>query len=435
MNDARVASPYRRTTEIDWHVYFTSQQSSGQSVKQYCFEKNINKSTWYSVYAQYKLCDDKPNFKHVKHTNEKKRKLTRSGESAVATTIKTQRTHKQFVTAHVVRKLMFTQIQQRHFTVTDDQINIVSMSSAYSLLKRATFIYRCIRLRSLNKSIVPDSTILNYQQLYNELAQLHTRDCILNCDGTTLNLAQLPKRGWVIADIRADDRTINIRFNTNNRVTLLNTVAADGTTLVPYFITPLVSARQFISNCQKSQTYSNTQQSHQRSYIHIDSGTNTDVICDYIQRVIIPYQQLKQATVILIMDAAGWNHSDKVKLLCSNNNIELIKLPANCTHYLQVNDLIVFGPLKSKITSFITQQIIHNVKPTIHAIVNRTIELLQIFNTNHIRNTFDFVQYAPLNQIKQRKGLYAYIHTQNQNDVNNIGLSVTTNLTTQESTN
>ena len=52
----------------------------------------------------------------------------------------------------------------------------------------------------------------------------------------------------------------------------------------------------------------------------------------------------------LLLDAASINKTSQFRLHCAFKNVALTYIPANTTGILQVNDLVVFAPLKEHIS-------------------------------------------------------------------------------------
>ena len=90
-------------------------------------------------------------------------------------------------------------------------------------------------------------------------------------------------------------------------------------------------------------------------YNYSKSGwMNSFLFLDWLQRVLKPETDAIKARlgfdgpIVLIVDGHGSHKTWQVIEFCKNNKIELICLPPNTTHLLQVLDVKVFGTVKPK---------------------------------------------------------------------------------------
>ena len=96
----------------------------------------------------------------------------------------------------------------------------------------------------------------------------------------------------------------------------------------------------------------------------------------YIDRVVSIGEQITH----LFLDYASTHRTLPIRLHCSMKHVQLHHIPANTTHILQVNDLIVFAQLKEHLSHLhnrlITEQQIiatlqHDVEYAAHYLLNK----------------------------------------------------------------
>ena len=76
-------------------------------------------------------------------------------------------------------------------------------------------------------------------------------------------------------------------------------------------------------------------------------GFTQQSLLRYIDAVVVPHTKNKRC--LLLVDAASICHSAITYAKARRHNIELLQIPANCTQWLQPNDVSVFGPAKKKL--------------------------------------------------------------------------------------
>ena len=137
-------------------------------------------------------------------------------------------------------------------------------------------------------------------------------------------------------------------INTDHYFTLLNTVSATGSVQLPFFIV----ANRFINKfkppiyklCSSAGEVLIYQHAQYRYYITFSkSGSlSGDIMLKCINKVVANSDH----TVYLLLDYAPVHRTMEFKLHCTVKTVQLHYIPANITHILQVNDLVVFAQFK-----------------------------------------------------------------------------------------
>ena len=83
------------------------------------------------------------------------------------------------------------------------------------------------------------------------------------------------------------------------------------------------------------------------------SGFNNEkLMIEWITKFLLPYAKTKAeegSRTVFLLDAASFHISSNVKSLLKENNIDLAKVPAGCTDFLQPLDVCINKPLKDKV--------------------------------------------------------------------------------------
>ena len=140
----------------------------------------------------------------------------------------------------------------------------------------------------------------------------------------------------------------NTHINTNHYYTLLNTITASGRILSPFIIVSKTHINKF--NIPSYYRFTNGtgvpmyQHKQLKYYVTCTkNGSLNDVIMkQYVDEVVANDEQ----SIHLFLDYATTHRTMPIRLHCSMRHIQLHHIPANTTHILQVNDLVVCAQLK-----------------------------------------------------------------------------------------
>ena len=191
-----------------------------------------------------------------------------------------------------------------------------------------------------------------------------------------VNTFSTSSRQW----IECNSGTLNTHKNTNHHFTLLNTISTDDDILTPFFVVSQQYAFRFKSKniYDLLTTIDQPIYQHKRlKYIiafNKGGSLNTDIMMEYVTRVVA-----RDTPRHLLLDAVSIHKISQFRLHCAFKNVALAYIPANTTGILQVNDLVLFAPLREHISHMhnrlITEEkkaalIHHDVEYAAHYILN-----------------------------------------------------------------
>ncbi len=202
----------------------------------------------------------------------------------------------------------------------------------------------------------------------------------------------------------------NTYKNTDYYFTLLNTVSASGGIHLPFFITSKRHINKFkIPAYEQYNTDDNSpifQHNSLKFYVSFSkSGSVTsDLMSQYITKVVAS----GDTSIHLFLDFASTHRTMQFRLHCSMKNVALYHIPANTTHILQVNDLVVFAQVKGHLAhlhdKLIAEQrrsstIEWDVEYTAHYILNT-------FKRGIISYCFHYVAHATITELRIKNNVF-----------------------------
>ena len=178
----------------------------------------------------------------------------------------------------------------------------------------------------------------------------------------------------------------NTHINTNHYYTLLNTITASGQILSSFIIVSkthinkfnIPTYYRFTSNDTDAPLYQHKQLKY---YVTCTmNGSLTDVIMkQYIDRVVANSEQI----IHLFLDYASTHRNLPIRLHCSMKHVQLHHIPANTTHILQVNDLVVFVQLKEHLSHMHNRLITEQQTTTTRCWIRSTLSVEQTKARHH----------------------------------------------------
>ena len=140
--------------------------------------------------------------------------------------------------------------------------------------------------------------------------------------------------------------------NKKTRVTVMPCICSNGHSLPPLF----VFVYKYSGKSQRTFPikYENLKNLTRPYMVRFnESGfTNENIILEYIQKVIIPYQQRMKKEVRLIFDQAPSHMTSKVKDYLDSKRIYYLHIPTGTTHLFQPLDVVINKPLKDNVRRF-----------------------------------------------------------------------------------
>jgi transposase-like protein len=171
-------------------------------------------------------------------------------------------------------------------------------------------------------------------------AQSIPLDLIINVDETPSYVRNAPSTALHFVD--TDGPWAWSRISERDKVTVIGACTGAGSMLKPGII-----ARGTTTRCQARYE---KKIGHSAFIQHNQSGlTNTESFIEYIQSVILPFTQDRNA--VLIVDAWGAHLTDPVREFCSSHHLSMVQVPERGTSILQPLDVGVFSVAKTNIYS------------------------------------------------------------------------------------
>lgn len=406
---------YCDTVAFDWASHFARQPDSGLGVKEYCARNRVKRSTWYHIKQQYDQCENKSNFTHVKQRPGVDPLLSSSGEKAVDSQL--ARTVSGTLNSGIIAET----VKRRLLDKYDIPLETLSRAYTVKLSKQLDYFYGSTQYRTYNKIRVTDSVLTTYQQQYNNLvANGISLEYIYNVDATKCHGNLLPKKTYKKRRRKAitqqppveqpNSGVHDTHINTDHYFTLLNTVSATGNVLLPFFIV----ANRYINKfkppiyklCSSAGEVPIYQHAQYRYYITFSkSGSlSGDIMLKYINKVVANSDH----TIYLLLDYAPVHRTMEFKLHCTVKNVQLHYIPANTTHLLQVNDLVVFAQLKEHL-AYMHNRLIAEQQTTanlIHDIEYTAVYLLHKFKRAIIPYCFHYVAHATIPELRIKNNVF-----------------------------
>lgn len=186
-----------------------------------------------------------------------------------------------------------------------------------------------------SRSAVSHKIINEYfDRLYTELQGVPASN-IVNYDET--NLCDDPGKKKIITrrGCKYPERVMN---STKASVSVMFSASGDGTILPPYVV---------YKDLHLYDTWTKGGPTNAR-YNRSKSGWfESSSFEDWLATIAIPYLKKQTGKKVLIGDNVASHLTLKVIKLCSENDINMIFLPANSTHLTQPLDVAIFRPLKT----------------------------------------------------------------------------------------
>ena len=167
-----------------------------------------------------------------------------------------------------------------------------------------------------------------------ELLNTFPRDRILNCDETSWQVFPNSLKTW--AETGSQNIQIQVNGNTKDSITVLATIAADGTKC-PLFLV----AKGKTERCERNQ-FEDTLY-HWKTH-SINGWSTTETFQQYLHFISEHYHG---QPLHLLLDLHSSHHGTKIQNLAAELNITLHYIPAEQTDKYQPLDRKIFGPLKA----------------------------------------------------------------------------------------
>lgn len=435
MTTKRVPKPSRDYSHINWATAIPEAIATGNA-KQWCAQLNIEYRTFKRRRAEWERCGHKDEYKFVKHTNDNKVKTSGGTRQAA---------YNRFVDMYVVTKKQRSndtvmQCMQAAYAERHPECSPLKLDpSCAQVFKREFDLVDYVPVyRSANKAAVPDSVLIAFQNKLRVYMSDETldKDLIINADSTTFNCIN-PSRKKVVSP-RGQQAEVDQQLNTNHRIVLHNGITAAGSILQKWYVIAHDAHFQFSKahrslraavevaadydrirssisvedgatvkikrdahgNRYVDQTH--TVRKHNENFVDMTAGgglTQASLI-KYIDAVILPHTRNRRC--VLLLDAASINHSEKTWAKVRRHNIELLEIPANCTQWLQPNDVTVFGPAKKKLRAHDDAQLERCDKPDLRRAMTAMSMCIDAMQPK-VAGTFTYVCDSPCDVLRRNK--------------------------------
>ena len=160
---------------------------------------------------------------------------------------------------------------------------------------------------------------------------------ICNCDESGFSLQ--PKSGKILVDTKLRNPYF-LTGKDKSQITALVCTTASGKILSPFLLFP---------GRQVNPSFALDLPAHSKCYPPETRWMTKELFHEWIKNLFIPYwaDPNSRGHVLLLLDGHASHISLKTSKLCSENKIQLFRIPPNTTHLIQPLDKGFFGPFKA----------------------------------------------------------------------------------------
>ena len=222
---------------------------------------------------------------------------------------------------------------------------------------------------------------IQWENNIENLLSTFPRDRILNCDETSWQIFPNSIKTW--AETGSQNVQIRVNGNPKDSITVLATIAADGTKC-PLFII----AKGKTERCEESQLGDTAY--HIKT--HSENGWSTTATFREYLNFISAYH--RGQPLHLLLDLHSSHRGDQIQLLAAQLNITLHYIPAGQTDKYQPLDRTIFGPLKATARHLISMKLSENMEDRITKkdSVSNLIFSWEHLNTDNVVESWDIYE-------------------------------------------
>ena len=191
-----------------------------------------------------------------------------------------------------------------------------------------------------------------WENTIENLLNTFPRDKILNCDETSWQIFPNSIKTW--AETGSQNIQIRVNGNPKDSITVLATIAADGTKC-PLFII----AKGKTERCEESQLGDTAYHFKTHS---VNGWSTNETFQEYLHFISNYYNG---QPLHLLLDLHSSHRGDQIHLLAAKLNITLHYIPAGQTDKYQPLDRKIFGPLKATARHLISIKLSENMEDKI----------------------------------------------------------------------
>ena len=241
----------------------------------------------------------------------------------------------------------FSDIRQRaqELRAIDGQVNdkLISDNWVHSFIARNPSLKALFPTCAAAERILQKSELDWWFEKFGGLLESVEPSLLANFDET---MVAPSKRKWK-AVVPSDARSVVLSIsNDPNHITLCPFIFADGNALIPSVILPLQYAPQLPPDLYTRFHWAGTAK----------GWITDDIFKEIIEKIFIPEiakrreaMHFEDKKAILLLDSHGSRFQECISKLLSDNNIEMLTIPAHSSHVLQPLDRITFSLFKSEL--------------------------------------------------------------------------------------